>query len=400
MNNTTHTIDQQTTFLELLEEYGYQQPQRGQIVEGTVLRIEPDALFIDIGGKRDAIVPHDELSRLDDKMLGEISAGDTVPVYVVRTPNGNDELLVSLERGLQQEDWLRAERLKESGDIVELEVTGYNKGGVTVRYRRLEGFVPNSHVPALRRLYDSREQQAQKARLLGQTLAVKAIDVEQERERLVFSAREAEKEQRRKQLAELTPGQRISGRVTALAKFGAFVDLGHLDGLIHISKLDHEHVNHPSEVLQVGDEVEVLIEEVDVEQERVSLNRQALLPNPWLKLTAGYEEGQLVEGVIENVVEYGIFVRLRSGVVGLAHISELDLPAGIQPTDRFQTGDVVLARIISIEPERQRLSLSLRRVSMREEVNWMSERSREEAPLQEATSVDESNDAIVLETVA
>lgn len=404
MNNTTQTVDQRTTFLELLEEYGYERPQRGQILEGTVLRVEPDALLVDVGSKRDAIVPHQELTRLDDEFLEGISAGDTVPVYVVHVPNGNEELLVSLEKGLQQEDWIRAEKLKETGDIRELEVTGYNKGGVTVRYKRLEGFVPNSHVPALRRIYDAREKQAQKARLMGQNLAVKVIDVEQQQERLVFSAREAEKEQRRMQLAALTPGEQVSGQVTALVKFGAFVDLGHLDGLIHISKLDHEHVRHPSEVLQVGDEVEVLIEEVDIQRERVSLNRQALLPDPWATLTAGYEVGQLVEGVIDNVVEFGIFVRLSTGLVGLAHISELDLPAGIQPTDRFQKEDVVLTRIISMEPERQRLSLSLRRVSMREEVNWMSDRSQQEAADQEAEATpapdSEITDETMLEVVA
>lgn len=362
------------SFAALLDDYTYQSPKRGQIIKGTVLRIENDALFVDIGAKRDAIVPHTELNDLDAGFLADISAGDEVPVYITRTGIGGEELLVSLEKGLQQEDWDRAATLLEDDEIVTCQVSGFNKGGLLVRFGRLEGFVPNSHVPELRRVRNQDKQRSYKAAQIGESISLKVLEAEPKKERLVLSARTAQKEQRRRQLASLEPGQKITGRVTALVKFGAFVDIGHVDGLIHISKITHQHIDHPGEALEVGEEVEIIIEHVDVERERISLNRQQLLPSPWDELPEKHQEGDLIEGVIENIVDFGLFIRLGIGVVGLAHSSECDLPAGVRLDERFQEGDTILARIIEMSPEEERLGLSLRRVSMREELNWMADR--------------------------
>jgi len=361
-------------FSALLEDYTYQIPKRGQIIEGVVLRIDPDALFVDVGAKRDAIVPHTELDQMDEDFLTGLSAGDEVPVFVLRTPMGDEELVVSLEKGLQVEDWQRAEEMQTSGDIANCAVSGFNKGGLLVRFGRLEGFVPNSHIPDLRRGWDQYKTQAYKSDQIGEEMPLKVLEVEQQKQRLVLSARAAQKEKRQQQLATLERGQQVTGRVTALVKFGAFVDIGHVDGLIHISKISHQHIDHPREALDVGEEVEVIIEEVDEERERISLNRKRLLPSPWQKLPEAHQEGDLIEGTIENIVDFGLFIRLNPGVVGLAHISECDLPAGVQLSDRFQEGDTILARIIELNPDEERLGLSLRRVSMREELNWMAEK--------------------------
>lgn len=365
--------NQPSNFVALLDDYTYQRPKRGQIIEGIVLRIDHDALFVDVGAKRDAIVPHTELDEMEGDLLTTLSAGDIVPVFVTRTPVGDEELVVSLEKGLQKEDWNRAEVLHESKEIVTCEVSGYNKGGLLVGFGRLEGFVPNSHVPQMRRGWDTYKTQAFKAGQIGEDLPLKVLEVEPQKQRLVLSARDAQKVKRRQQIEALERGQRISGRVTALVKFGAFVDLGHIDGLIHISKISHRHIDHPREVLEVGEEVEVIIEDIDVERERISLNLKRLTPSPWDELPEEHQEGDLIQGTIENVVDFGLFIRLESSVVGLAHISECDLPAGVRIEDRFQEGDTVLARIIEMNPEEERLGLSLRRVSMREELNWMAE---------------------------
>ena len=362
-------------FNELLDSYEYAPPQQGQILEGQILFIYPDAVYVDVGAKRDAIVPHDEMVKLGESLLAGLSAGDQVPVYVTHTPVGNQELIVSIDKGLQKYDWLRAKEAYASGEILNLTVIGVNKGGLLVELGRLEGFVPNSHVPELRRIRDPRQQQVQKARLLDTQLKLKIIDLDESLQRLVMSAVAAQTEERQALLNTLKPGQQVTGRVTAVTSFGAFVDLGGIDGLIHISRLAHHHVQHPSEVLSVGDEVTVLVEKVDVARERISLNRQAVLLSPWEALPKKHKSGDLVEGRVTNLADFGVFVRIDSGVVGLVHISEITLPPNSSLKDMFQAGETILVRIIDMVPEDQRLSLSRRRVTVDEELAWMAARA-------------------------
>lgn len=362
------------SFAELLDQYQYLRPERGEILKGKVLRIEGDVVFIDVGAKRDAVVPHQEVDQLDEDWLGSLSRGDQVPVYVTRTPVGDEELIVSLERGLEEQDWDRAEQVQANDETLELEVTGYNKGGVLVQFNRLQGFVPNSHVPGLKYVRDSDEQRSFKAKKTGTTLPVKIIEIDRQRERLVLSAQEAQKELRQEQLRELRPGQVVSGRVVNLVKYGAFVDLGQVSGLLHVSKIAWDQVQHPADVLSVGDEIEVMVESVDVEQERISLNRQDLLASPWEQFAEEHEVGQLLEGEVTAVVDFGAFVRLPPGIEGLVHVSEIE---GSGPPDSvLNPGDRVLVRVISIEPEQQRLGLSRRQVTTAEEIEWMARDQR------------------------
>lgn len=315
---------------------------------------------MDIGAKRDAIVPGRELSHLDDITIQDISIGDQIPVFVTNTSNLDDELLVSIERGLEQQDWDRAEAYFASGDMLELKVVGYNKGGLLVEFGRLTGFLPKSLVPDLPRGMSREEMRTVKSEMLGTLLALKVIEVNQPNKRLILSARTAGDSRRKERLQELQPDEVISGRVTNVVDFGVFVDLGGIDGLIHKSRLDWVEVSHPSEILKSGEEVEVLVEAVDIERGRVSLNRKALIPNPLELFAEQFQPGDLIDGIVEAERDFGIFVKLTENITGLVHISELSTEVEGPPETELNSGDEITVKILKIDPKRGRVSLSMK----------------------------------------
>jgi small subunit ribosomal protein S1 len=349
-------------FVKLLEEYEHVRPQRGQIVKGEVLAVTEDTVLLDVGAKRDAIVPRRELDHLDERTFENISIGDELPVYVTSTSSYDDELLVSIEKGLEQQDWERAETYLANKETLELEIIGYNKGGLLVEFGRLSGFVPNSMIPNLPRGMSKNERQAAKAKMIGETLQTQVIEVSQSRKRLILSGRFVEKARREQRLQKLEAGQKVVGTVSNVVDFGAFVDLDGVDGLIHVSRLSWDKVGHPSEVLQPGDEVEVLIKEVDLERERISLDRRALLPGPWYIFSEEFQPGDILEGMVESVRDYGAFVKLKEGITGLIHVNELLPGSSREPEKVLDVGDRVLVRIIEIEREQERVRLSMRRI--------------------------------------
>lgn len=334
-----------------------------------------DTVLLDIGAKRDAIVPSRELADLDKAMIEDISIGDQLPVYVTEPSGYDNELLVSIEKGLEQQDWERAEGYLASGETLELEVVGYNKGGLLVAFDRLSGFVPNSMIPGLFHGLRSDEKQTAKSKMIGRTLQLKVIEVDQSKTRLVLSGRAAEKALQEERLQELQVGDKITGTVSNVVNFGAFVDLGGVDGLIHVSRLSWENINHPSEVLQPGDEVEVLIRDMDVERERIGLDRRALLPGPWDDFAREHQPGDILEGVIVSVRDFGAFVRLEDDITGLLHVSELLPGVSREPAKVLNPGDEVLVRIIEIDQEQEQVSLSMRRVPEDDIANWVIEQN-------------------------
>lgn len=360
-------------FGELLEEYTMERPKRGQILDGRIIRVDEDAVLVDVGAKRDAVVPRTDLNRLDEEKLEGLSSGDQVNVYVIRTPVGDEELLVSINKGLMHEEWKRAEKCMESGEVLELEVIDRNRGGLLVEFGTLRGFVPNSHIPELRRFGSRQQIDARKEEKIGSTMLLKVIEVNSERRRLILSARAAQKERRQRRLEELEVGEVVEGHVVNLVNFGAFVNLGGVDGLLHKSEIDWKRVDDPSEVLNRGDKVEVKIKDIDVERERISLSRKALLANPWDTVTERYTEGQLIEGTVTNVQDYGAFVQVEEGVEGLVHVSEMNIAESGSPRDVVQPGDTVLVRILDIQPEEGRMGLSMRKVTQEEQLAWMVE---------------------------
>jgi len=361
-------------FESLLETFEGKRPRRGQFLKGRILQIEEDAILMDVGAKRDAVIPRWEIEKIDSEQLENLKPGDQLPVYVLKTPIGDEHLLVSIERGLEFADWDRAKACLSSGEVLDLEVIGLNSGGLTVQFERIQGFVPNSHILGLKRGMRNEKSDAFKHEKVGTKMALKFIEVNRSGRRLILSGRTAEKEKRMQRLHELDRDQVIQGKVVHIVDYGAFVDLGGVDGLVHISELDWRRVIHPSDVVSIGDKVEVMVKEVDVERERVSLSRKALLPSPWDTVQKRYQVGDLVEGEVTNIQQFGAFVMLSNGIEGLIHESELSIVGPVHPQDVLSPGEIVIVRIIDIDAERKRMGLSLRQVSYDEQVAWQKQK--------------------------
>jgi small subunit ribosomal protein S1 len=358
-------------FQDFVDNYDYDRPQRGEILKGVILDIGDNSILLDVGLKRDAIVTSQDLDKVDKETLEELDVGDEVFVSVIRSPIGDDDLLVSLSRGIAYESWVKAKQYMEEDKLLELPIIDQNKGGLLVEFENLRGFVPNSHIPSLRRGTSKQKASEEKSKMIGDTIPLKVIEVNRKQRRLVFSARVAQKEKREKRLNELEEGDVITSRVVNVVDFGIFVDLDGVDGLVHKSEIAWDRVYDPSKYFSVGDEIEVKVVDVDVERERVSLSRKALLSNPWEELEEKYDVGDLVEGKVVSVLDFGAFVELPEGLQGLVHVSEIGYANMGDPESVVQEGDNVLVRVLSIEPERERVSLSMRRVPVDDQLAWM-----------------------------
>jgi small subunit ribosomal protein S1 len=369
----------------MLKEYTPEQPKRGQLLDGEILFMDESSIILDVGAKRDAIVPRREIERLSDENFQDLDVGDQVPVFVLRTPTITEPLLVSLEKGREKLDWDLAEEKLEESDALELEIVDQNRGGLVAVFGRLRGFVPNSHIPGLReKTYNKEDLISMKEELIGSKMILKPIEVDRKKRRFILSGKNARREARQKIMRELNVGQIVKGRVVNIVDFGAFVDLGGVDGLIHISELAWKMVKHPSEIVSIGDELDVLVKSVDIERERIGLSRKALLPDPWETIYDRYQMGSLIEGVIANVCHFGIFVKLPDGIEGLVHKSELDIIGPGMPQNMFKRGDPILVRIISIDPIKKRMGLSLRQVTYEEQVAWKNQKEEAAEPEEES----------------
>jgi small subunit ribosomal protein S1 len=319
----------------------------------------PNEVIVDLGCKRDGIVPRTDLEMLDDAYRDNLQIGEKVPVSVLAVSGRRGDLVVSLNQGLAQRDWLWAQEVLESKETCEAEVIGTNRGGVIVEFGRLRGFVPSSQLNAVRPGMREERLDRVKRDLVGSTLWLSVIEVEQERRRLILSQRVADSRRRQELLSELMAGEIRTGKVTNLVKFGAFVDLGGIDGLIHISELDWRHVDHPREVLSVGDEIAVYILNVDRERERIRLSRKRLVPDPWPLVVEELRTGQIVEGTVSNIAKSGVFVNVGKGVEGLVHTSEIPQAVGWKD---LKSGSPLAVRVLDIDHWRRRIALSLKDV--------------------------------------
>jgi small subunit ribosomal protein S1 len=376
----------------MLDDYMYTSPYRGQILEGIVLEATHDEILLDVGLKRDAIVTRKDLNLLDDSLRDKIAVGQEILAYVLQPSNADGELIVSINKALELEDWRSAEKIMDAGETVEAKVIQDNRGGLLVSYGRLTGFVPQSHIISLPRFTSSDELEEAKRGLVGDALLLKFIEIDRKRNRLILSERDARAQAQQSRISELEVGMKVSGRVVSIVKFGAFVDIGGVDGLIHISKLDHRHINHPGEVVAVGDEVEVIIDSIEEDQQRISLNRVALLPNPWDEVMSEYNIGDLIQGMVSNVVDFGAFIQLPNGLQGLVHVSKMSSFGTSNPRNIVREGDVALVRIISIEPQEQRIGLSMDDVTIDEQEEWMHARRDENTETTDAPYVVEPGD--------
>lgn len=338
---------------------------RGDVVEGVIASVNAKTILIDIGGKCDAIVHPREVERMMPNDLCALKPGQGVSVYVIEKSEDDDTMLVSLARAAQQSDWDRARKLLRSEEPVPLPVVDINKGGVIVRLGRLRGFVPGSQLLSNWRAHQGGDESEQRwEALLGQTLTLCIIEVTPERNRLILSERRAtdSKAVKRRILERLKVGAVARGVINNVVPFGAFVNVNGVDGLLHISELSWKRITRPQEIVQVGQELDVYILDINLEQERLGLSLKRLVPDPWESLGDVYKEGDLVEATIVNLTTFGAFAALidKPEIEGLIHISELADHQVARPQDVVKIGERYMVKIISLQPSERRIAFSVK----------------------------------------
>lgn len=342
-------------------------PQAGEIRDGTIASISQGQILVSIGAKSEGIISGRELEVIDDEDREAFEVGQEIPVFIVSPEDSNGNVVLSYKRAQEQMAWTSVEEQMENDAIIESKIIGYNKGGLIVGIQGLRGFVPASQISALRRsqaVGDTPEQRW--AKMIGEPISVRIIEVDKTRRRLICSERAAGSESRQsikeRVIDELEEGKAYTGRVTSLADFGAFVNINGADGLVHLSELSWDRIQHPNEVLEVGQEVKVKVINIDREKKRIGLSLRALSDDPWRSRIEKFSVGQLVEGIITRLTKFGAFARLEGDVEGLIHISEISETRIEHPKEALKEGEVVALRIIRIDPEQHRIGLSLRKV--------------------------------------
>jgi small subunit ribosomal protein S1 len=341
-------------------------PKQGEIRTGVVASIGDNEILVSVGTKSEGVISGKEKESIPPEILATMKIGQEIPVYVLNPEDPNGNLVLSYNRAREETDWLDAEAMKASGTPYEAKVIGYNKGGLIVPIGMLRGFVPASQVSVMRRAEGDESPDVRWSKMVDEPIKVVVIEVDRARHRLILSERTALQETREtikdRLLDELQEGAIKTGRVTSLADFGAFVNVDGADGLVHLSEISWERIDHPSEVLKVGQEVKVKVINVDQERKRIGLSIRQLLPDPWVVKVSNLKEGQLVEGTITHLTKFGAFARLDEDLEGLIHISELSDQRINHPKEVVKEGDVVTLRVIKLDTERRRIGLSLRKV--------------------------------------
>jgi small subunit ribosomal protein S1 len=336
----------------------------GDVLEGIVMQLDRDEVLVDIGSKSEGIIPNKELSSLSDEERKGLGTGDTVLVFVVQPENADGHAVLSIDRARQEKSWRVLQTKYEAGEVIEAIVKNYNKGGLLVDLDGVRGFVPASQVTEIRG-GDEASKQGDMARLIGNTIPLKVIEINRHRNRLILSERQAIQERRdamkERLIGTLKEGEVRKGRVSSICDFGAFVDIGGADGLVHLSELSWSRVRHPSEVLRVNEEVEVYVLGINEDERKIALSLKRTQAEPWTRVAARYEVGQLVKGTITQLANFGAFARIEDGIEGLIHVSELSDDRVAHPRNIVKEGDELMLRIIRIDPQRRRMGLSLRR---------------------------------------
>lgn len=349
------------------ESFGIDLPKAGEIRKGTIASISQNQILISIGAKSEGVVAGKELEQLTEEERAALKVGQELDVFVIIPEDNNGNVVLSLKRAFEQIAWENVEKMIADETVFDTKIIGFNKGGIIAAIGSLRGFIPSSQISAARRAQstgDKPEQRYQK--MVGQPISVRIVEVDRERRRLILSERAASSESRselkERVISELEEGKTYTGRVTSLADFGAFVNINGADGLVHLSEISWDHVTHPKEVLEVGQEVNVKVINIDREKRRIGLSIRALQDDPWKSRMEKFSVGQLVEGAITRLTKFGAFARLEGDIEGLIHISELSENRVEHPKEVLHEGDVKTLRIIRIDPDQHRIGLSLRKV--------------------------------------
>jgi small subunit ribosomal protein S1 len=346
--------------------HDYRNLQYGDTVDGVIMRVDKDEILVDIGSKAEGVIPAREMQSLPNEDRAELKPGDVMLVFVVQSEDSEGRAVLSVDKARQEKSWRRLQLAHEAGEVIEAKVVNYNKGGLLVNLEGVRGFVPSSQVSGISRGPET-QKQSDMARMVGTALPLKVIEINRNRNRLILSERQAVQEVREGRkgelLSSLKEGDVRPGVVTSVCDFGAFVDIGGADGLVHLSELSWSRVKHPSEVLRPGDNVNVYVLSVDNDRKRIALSIKRTQNEPWTTIGERYHLGQLVEGVITQLASFGAFARIEDGVEGLIHVSELGDGRAQHPRDVVQEGDTVQVRIIRIDPARKRMGLSMRQAA-------------------------------------
>ncbi len=361
-----------TTMEELLAEQNadIKSFKHGDVVEGTVVRIDKDEILVDIGAKSEGVVSNRELFGRHAESAPQLAIGDVVLVYVLQPESPEGHVVLSLRRAGLERKWRAMQEQFEAGIIIDAPVIDHNKGGLIVDCG-IRGFVPISQIvdfprrPQNEQPRDAAQEIAEKLQpYIGRKLRLKILEVNRKANRLILSEKVALYEERREKRDELFSslqvGQKVTGNVRSIAPFGIFIDLGGIDGLVHKSELSWNKVNNPEAGYRVGDEVEAEVIDINHERGRISLSIRRLQPDPWESTVADFKVGDVIDGTVTKLVNFGAFVRVREGLEGLIHISELSHQRVAHPGDVVHEGQVLKLKIISLDSERHRLGLSLK----------------------------------------
>ena len=391
--------------------------RRGDVVEGVVMRADLDGIFVNIGHKAEGVVPPAEMRSMEPEELHGLQVGDQIITLVIRPETADRAAILSVDRAVGEQGWRVLEKAMEAAEGIEGTIVGFNRGGAIVEAEGVQGFVPMSQLVSVPREHFREMQEAAEAAQardarpemssdrseaetdeatetddstetteasveaetprkdpladeIGRVLQLRVLEVNRGRNRAIFSERQALQELRDEQKArlikELTEGETRRGKVTGISSFGAFVDLGGADGLVHISELSWASVGSPEEVVKLGQELDVYVLRVDAENNKIALSLRRLQPEPWDTINDRYQVGDLVDAKVTKLTNFGAFARVKGTVEGLIHISELTARMVTHPREVVKEGDEVKVKILRIEPERRRLGLSLKQAGEEE----------------------------------
>lgn len=343
--------------------HDYRNLQYGDTVDGTVMRVDRDEVLVDIGSKAEGVVPIREMQSLTTEDRAALKPGDALLVFVVQSEDKEGRAVLSVDKARQEKSWRRLQQSHDAGEVIEAKVINYNKGGLLVNLDGVRGFVPASQVSAISRGPET-QKQSDMAKLVGTSMSLKVIEINRNRNRLILSERQAVQEVREGRkgelLSSLKEGDVRTGVITSVCDFGAFVDIGGADGLVHLSEISWSRVKHPNEILRPGEKVRVYVLSVDNDRKRIALSIKRTQNEPWTTVSDRYQLGQVVEGTITQLASFGAFARIEDGIEGLIHVSEMGDGNAQHPRDVVKEGDTVQVRIIRIDPARRRMGLSMR----------------------------------------
>ena len=337
------------------EEASSKRIAHGDIIDGVVVRVDPDEVLVDVGSKSEGVISSRELGTREAG-TPDLHSGDHIKVFVLQPENEDGNVVLSLRRARAESVWIKAQDQQATGEMMDAEVREQNKGGLIVNILGLRGFLPTSQVS---RTYSSNLQE-----LVGQRIGVKILEVNRKRNRLIVSQKAAFDEDRARQRGELFEklkvGDEIEGKVSGLTTYGAFVNLGAADGLIHISELSWDRVANVADVLQVGQDIRVKVIKLDPDTSRISLSLRQLGQDPWDHIEKRFPPGAIVEGEVTKIKKYGAFLQIGDGIEGLLHISELAWEHVEHTEDVVQVGQKLRVRVLQADRSRRRISLSLK----------------------------------------